>query len=263
MVYLGGDYCVVPISTWPLALPPLSVQINCSQPMSPVQNSSIQVNMISDCTWTQLDWFNDVTQLNGTDGQPLQMHLGQVGFGVDTFNVAPAIEAPNFVVYQPTGLSDVPNVPISDVNGNPIECTDMLNGGWSITVELLANTWIALMRGPSGAFWSYNRLTPTAMVGAPKAIEVVLVGWGQVSLGSTWSSGTFSSSFTATQTHDQYGNLIEPYPIQMLNHSNPSYVDPNGVTLQYANATGETANLTPTLVPNNAYSFTVNASPNN
>ena len=246
MPYTGTAYSLtgdVGQGDEPFAEPPSTLDIHFTEAFVPAQVSSLQVNFESDCGWHQ------AVLSFGIIGS------GLVSFGAAIWPVQAVLQESNFLVFQPTGTSMTPNIPVNDFSGDPITQNDLLSGRYFVRVEFLAGGFITLIYSSATNLpvWMANRGAPIACNGIPKIISTRYVGaTGGASLVLT--GGHMTANYNGTQTHDGQGNLIEPYPFRVLAGGDPDFAYPNGTVVQYANETGEGANLTETYqrLPNGA-----------
>ena len=235
MPYAGTAYSLtgdVGQGDEPFALPPSTVTIKATQPFVPAQESSLQVNFMSDCSWTQA-----------------VLSFGVIGSGLTSFGVAywpvqAVLQEGSLLVFQPTGSSETPNIPVNDFSGNPITQDDIMTGRYYFRAFLLAGSFtVALFNSATNApVWFGNGNVPLAYNGAPKVLSIRYVG-ATGGASATFTGGHMTITANGTQTHDPQGNLIEPYPFRVLTGGDPDFTYPN-VTVQYANETGEGSNLT-------------------
>jgi hypothetical protein len=227
----------------PFAEPPSTLGIRFTEAFVPAQVSSLQVNFMSDCGWHQ------AVLSFGVIGS------GLVSFGAAIWPVQAILQEGNFLVFQPTGTSLTPNIPVDDFGGTPITQDDLMSGRYFVRVEFLAGGFVTLLYSSATGLpvWMANRGALIAYNGIPKVLAARYVGaTGGASL--TFTGGHMTAMYAGTQTHDSQNNLIEPYPFRVLTGGDPSFTYPNGVVVQYANETGEGANLseTYTRLPNGA-----------
>ena len=246
MVYTGGNFSLTGHSGIEMAyaLPPCVIDTHFITPFEPAVPQTLQVNFMSDCAWTQAVWGFDIY-----DTQPLPIPPGydliqeQLSYGVSTWNVQPYLTMPNLQVFQPTpGSSITNNVGVTDFNGNPIMVSDLMSGRYFARVVLLQGTIEMMIMDGATPVWFSNKNVPYLTQGVPKVVNTEYVGVtnGQ---GVEVASGSLATTYSTTQTHDSLGNLIEPYPFDVIAGGDPSFKLPSGLTQQYADETGESINL--------------------
>ena len=227
----------------PFAEPPSTLDIHFTEAFIPAQVSSLQVNFMSDCGWHQ------AVLSFGIIGS------GLVSFGAAIWPVQAVLQESNFLVFQPTGTSMTPNIPVNDFSDNPITQDDLLSGRYFVRLEFLPAGFITLIYNSATNLpvWMANRGSPIAYNGIAKVLSARYVGaTGGASL--VFTGGHMTATYGGTATHDAQNNLIEPYPFRVLLGGDPSFTYANGMVVQYANETGEGANLTETYqrLPNGA-----------
>ena len=220
---------------FPYPLPPCTIDISFPQAFAPCQESSIQVNWMSDCGWTQVVFSFGV------------IGSGLLSFGGTVWPVQGILQEPDFLVFQPTAPNVTPNVPVNDFNGNPVTWDSLMLSGYYLRVSFYPGEWNAFVMNGLVPAWLGNGNVPQAFAGVPKVLGMEFVG-ATGGDAVAFTQGQMTTVFAGDQGHDAQGNLIEPYPFRVLSGGSPSfqYVS-GGVVTMYANETGESSNLTQSL----------------
>lgn len=248
MVYTGANLTLtgdVGQDNQPFALPPHNIDIFFTQAFVTAQPSSLQVNFMSDCGWTQIVFSFDIYDIV-PNPKPSGFNLiqNQISFGVTTWNVSPVLQQSTLLIFTPVGSSPTPNVPVADFNNTPILVSDIMAGKYFFRVSLLAGTYEAMLinAATNAPVWFGNNNIPYSFNGVPKIVGVEYVGpTGGDAV--TFTQGSIKVSIYGVQTHDSQANLIEPYPFKVIPSASPTFLYPNGITVQYSNETGEESNL--------------------
>jgi hypothetical protein len=222
----------------PFALPPTAIDTHFTEPFA-CQPASFQTNVMSDCYWTQIVFGFDIYNLSGLS-PPTNLVSGQLSFGVTNWPVAPVLQESNYLVFQPTQPNDTLNNPVNTFQGVPLMVSDIMAGTYEFEVLVLEGYYELMLKQGANPVW----IQTIPFAGVPKILTApVLVGptGGDA---AQFSAGEFTSNIYGFQTHDSGGNLIEPYPFKVLQGADVDFTYASGVVVQYANETGESANLT-------------------
>ena len=227
----------------PFAEPPTQIDIHFTQPFLPAQISSLQVNVMSECCWTQIVFGFDIYDL--VSPPPSNLVKDQVSYGVARWGVKAVLKQTKYMVIQPVTRAITNNVGVVTFDGSPVMSQDLMSDRYYLRIFLESGTYSMQLieTATQRIVWFGDSNIPGELQGIPQEITVEYVGASQGAV-LTFTSGSMDVYVSGFQTHDSQANLIEPYPYKVQNSGAPRYVYPDGTIVQWQNETEEGSNLT-------------------